>query len=334
MPIHRPFPEKLEVTIPVEEDEDGYYDKECPNEQCLSQFKVHAADWHALTEESTIYCPFCRHEAGPRSWWTTEQIERGKEQALAQAKHLLSGHINKVLGDITKDFNRRQRSNSFIQMRMDYRGSTSPAPVMVPLAAAEVMRSKLTCGNCGFRYGFTGTAYFCPGCGHHDAEALFAAKLEKVRRLPEAIATLREVMDRDMATDLANTLLEDAIKGGVTQFETVAKHLYERATGAPPAKSKGNLFQRLSGASDEWEKITGKAFTAFLRQDEIDRLNVYFQRRHVLGHNDGHVDAKYVEKSGDASYQPTQRIVVKPKAVLEFADLLERLVNGMRASLP
>lgn len=26
-------------------DEDGYYDKECPNEKCLSKFKVNAEDW-------------------------------------------------------------------------------------------------------------------------------------------------------------------------------------------------------------------------------------------------------------------------------------------------
>lgn len=41
MPVRRPFPEKLEVSIPVEEDEDGYYVKDCPNEQYLSHFKVH-----------------------------------------------------------------------------------------------------------------------------------------------------------------------------------------------------------------------------------------------------------------------------------------------------
>ena len=45
-------------------------------------------------------------------------------------------------------------------------------------------------------------------------------------------------------------------------------------------------------------------------------------------------EPKYVAKSGDASYQPSQRIIVKSDAVLDFADLLERLVNGMRMSLP
>ena len=29
-------------------DEDGYYDKECPNEKCLSKFKVNAEDWRNL----------------------------------------------------------------------------------------------------------------------------------------------------------------------------------------------------------------------------------------------------------------------------------------------
>ena len=32
-------------TTEIEIDEDGYYDKECPNPICLSKFKVHADDW-------------------------------------------------------------------------------------------------------------------------------------------------------------------------------------------------------------------------------------------------------------------------------------------------
>jgi len=53
----------------------------------------------------------------------------------------------------------------------------------------------------------------------------------------------------------------------------------------------------------------------------------------LLG-NDGSVDEKYVAKAGDTSYQPAQRLVVKAGDVSDFADILERLVNGLRESLP
>ncbi|MDP2846804.1 MAG: hypothetical protein Q8O35_01280 [Humidesulfovibrio sp.] len=328
------IPGEIELSFPVETDADGYYDKECPSENCLSKFKVHQDDWKALDEESTIHCPFCRHEAGPRSWWTTEQLEQAKQMALEQAKHIFSGHLDKMLGGMASDFNRRQRSGSFITMKMDYRGFNAPEPVMVPLAAVDVMQSKITCGSCGFRFGFIGTAYFCPKCGHHDIEAIFAAHLRKMRKMPETIEALQVALGRDEAANLANTLMEEAIKGGVTQFETIARHYYVLVTGALPSREKGNLFQRLPDASAEWRSATGKAFEDIIGKDDLGRLNVYFQRRHVLGHNDGHVDEKYVATSGDTSYQPAQRIVVKVGDVLDFADILERLVNGLRESLP
>jgi predicted RNA-binding Zn-ribbon protein involved in translation (DUF1610 family) len=203
---------------------------------------------------------------------------------------------------------------------------------MLPIEAADVMQSKVTCSNCGCRFGFVGTAYFCPNCGHHDIEAIFTAHLRKMRKMPETIEALQMVLGRDEAANMANTLMEEAIKGGVTQFETIARHYYVLVTGALPSREKGNLFQRLPDASAEWQSVTGKAFEDIVGKDDLGRLNVYFQRRHVLGHNDGHVDEKYVAKSGDTSYQPAQRIVVRVSDVLDLADILERLVNGLRES--
>ena len=31
----------IQYKFPIEVDEDGYIDKECPNEECLFQFKIH-----------------------------------------------------------------------------------------------------------------------------------------------------------------------------------------------------------------------------------------------------------------------------------------------------
>ena len=49
-------------------DEDGYYDKECPNEDCMSKFKVNAEDWKNLFSDDAVHCPFCGHAAPARSW--------------------------------------------------------------------------------------------------------------------------------------------------------------------------------------------------------------------------------------------------------------------------
>ena len=36
------------ISVPIEADREGYYDKECPARNCLFAFKVHGDDWKNL----------------------------------------------------------------------------------------------------------------------------------------------------------------------------------------------------------------------------------------------------------------------------------------------
>ncbi|MDE4599681.1 hypothetical protein [Sinorhizobium meliloti] len=51
----------------------------------------------------------------------------------------------------------------------------------------------------------------------------------------------------------------------------------------------------------------------------------FFQQRHLLAHQQGIVDADYVSRSGDGAYVPGQRLIIKPSAVLDFVDIIEKL---------
>ena len=55
-------------TMEILPDQDGYIDKECPNEGCLSQFKVNDEDWGNLFSDEAVYCPFCGHSAPADKW--------------------------------------------------------------------------------------------------------------------------------------------------------------------------------------------------------------------------------------------------------------------------
>ena len=59
-------------------------------------------------------------------------------------------------------------------------------------------------------------------------------------------------------------------------------------------------------------------------------MNLYFQRRHLVEHNNGLVDQRYIDKSGDISYQVGQRIVVKEKDVNELLHIIEILATGLK----
>ena len=51
------------INIPIEiiSDEKGYFDRECPNEQCLYKFKINLEDWKNIVSDEEVHCPMCGH---------------------------------------------------------------------------------------------------------------------------------------------------------------------------------------------------------------------------------------------------------------------------------
>jgi hypothetical protein len=58
-------------------------------------------------------------------------------------------------------------------------------------------------------------------------------------------------------------------------------------------------------------------------------MNMMFQRRHLLEHNNGMVDQTYLDKSLDTSYSIGQRIVVKRPDANALLDVIRKLGNGL-----
>ena len=121
-------------SIPILADKDGYIDKECPDTNCMFQFKVKDQDWKELFSDEKVYCPMCRHEAPAKSWFTTEQ----NEQAAQRAKEYFQGRINNALHEDARNFNATWPRNSFLKMSMKFNGKRG-TDYMVPLAAKEEM---------------------------------------------------------------------------------------------------------------------------------------------------------------------------------------------------
>lgn len=92
------------ISVPIETDEKGYIDKQCPSEQCEFLFKVNKEDWSNLFKDEAVWCPMCRHEAPADQWFTIEQAEHAKSEAMTVVK----GEINKALRSGAQKFNRTQ----------------------------------------------------------------------------------------------------------------------------------------------------------------------------------------------------------------------------------
>lgn len=311
------------VSVPIESDEKGYVDKQCPSEYCEFIFKVNSEDWLNIFKDEAVWCPLCRHEAPADQWFTTEQIEHAKNEALAAVQ----GQIHKALRSDAQAFNRKQPKNSFISMSMKVSGGIRRTQV-IPAKAAELMQLEIQCESCASRFSVIGSAYFCPACGYNSVTRTFSDSLRKIKAKKESVNVVREALSKSRGKDEAEltcrSLIETCISDGVVAFQKYCEGMY-----IPYGNAPFNAFQRLDKASDLWKKAIQKGFDAWLSDKEMNSLNILYQKRHLLAHNEGIVDSKYIQKSGDTSYKEDQRIVVLGRDIESLVNILEKLSKGI-----
>jgi len=63
---------------------------------------------------------------------------------------------------------------------------------------------------------------------------------------------------------------------------------------------------------------------------ELIDFNLLFQKRHLLAHREGMIDAKYIQKSGDTNYCEGQRIIIRDLDIRSLVDLISKLATEMR----
>jgi Zn finger protein HypA/HybF involved in hydrogenase expression len=316
------------VSVPIETDEDGYMDKECPSDSCMFKFKVNEEDWKNIFRDEAVYCPLCRHEAKAESWWTTEQVEKAKRQAI----RYVEGRIGRAMDTDARTFNRKQPRNSFIKMSMKASGF-SRSTFILPIQATELMELKIKCEKCNSRFSVIGSAYFCPSCGFNSVERTFDDSIKKIFSKIENADIIRkaftEIGKKDEGEVTIRSLIESALSDGVTAYQRLAERLYEKIPAAP--KVPFNAFQRLDAGSDLWKQTCGKGYEEWLDKTELRDLKILFQKRHILAHNEGIVDDKYIKRSGDSTYNIGQRIVVTGLDIRRLVDLIGKLAAEIRA---
>lgn len=315
-----------QISVSIPSDAEGYFDRECPSSECLFQFKIHEDDWRDKVRDEEVFCPFCGHTADSGKWLTQEQVKHVEQAGVA--------HVRQRLGSAMKRdadrWNRRQPRNNFISITMKV--DSRPRHVLLPPAAAEPMRLKITCPECACRYAVIGAAFFCPACGHNAAELVFTLSLTGIRSALDALPAVRvAIPDRDTAETTVRLIVENGLQNAITAFQRYAEALYARLPAAPAARR--NAFQNLAEGSDLWRAATGRGYSDHLAPADLAALTRAFQQRHLLAHTQGLVDQDYVTRSGDTAYQPGQRLVIREASVRQCVELIEKLAAGMAADV-
>ena len=319
--------EGMAVSVPVPADANGYLDRECPADRCLAWFKVYEVDWRALVSDEVAYCVVCRHQAPADNWFTTAHLEAARDAALAEAHNRISAAFARGV----RSANVRRPRGGFLDVAFSY--SPGPRVVAAPLEAHEVLTQRSTCEPCGCRYASVGAAFFCPACGCNAAIANFAASLETVRKSLDLLPTLADSMGRDAGANLGRDIVENGLVKAVSALEAVAEAVYERLPEPKPSiTGLGNVFQRLDDASRLFRETTGAGYEAHLSARGLDDLRILVQQRHLLQHQGGIVDQKYVDRSGDRSYTLGQRLVIREAATKRAVELVEKLGQALAAT--
>lgn len=308
-------------SMKIEADIDGYFDKECPNDVCLSKFKILAEDWaNIIVPNGECHCPFCGHVAGYNMWWTTEQIEQATQQAVEQVE----AGLGKALEEDARQFNASQPKNSFIKLSMKFSGQTQA--INLPAEALETMKQKIVCEKCGARYEVIGSAFFCPACGHNSASMTFNNTIDKVNAKITNISLIKNTIakiNKDEAETTCKSLLESSVSDLVVAFQRLCECVYPQLPNAKPLKK--NVFQRLDDSNILWKNICGKDYRDWLTANEYSILVKCFQQRHILQHKDGIVDNDYILKSGDTHYTVGQRLVIKEMDIKSYSSIISKL---------
>ena len=313
------------IMIEISSDEKGYFDRECPNENCLSTFKVNLDDWKEKIKGNDCHCPICGHVADSDSWWTENQLDELRERASSYALSFVQGELNKTF----KDLERKTRNGKFIKIK--YKPGRKISFNNNPIGQLPEWEQEIECKECGTRYSVIGFSHFCPCCGSNSEVDEFDEALKIEKRKIDSLEKIKKIYSdeygKDVGASMINSMLEDSFGNVLAAFQSFAYEFYIKLGGKRNVKAKA--FQNLERANECFEELLGIKYSDLISDEEYEYINKIFQQRHLLEHRNGKVDQDYLAKTGDFTYSEKERIVIKEKDVYKFLNIIEKLANNL-----
>jgi hypothetical protein len=323
---------RLGVAMPV--DEDGLWPMRCPEHPEDHFFKIEVTqkldegDAEPEAEESPLYCAYCGHAAD--LWdFAPEQHARMMAAASAAAEQYAASMLDDILG---KAFGGRSQSSSRRSgISIEFKPGTPPRRRSLPeVGEVEETRRTMQCQVCSEVAAVYGLAIYCPNCGQLAPAQQFAELVRMHRDGLAALDDLPEQAKRALAeSGVLGANYENTIKDGFAALETYLRARFEAEAPDVPLKGKGNVFQRLDDAADLYRDHLHVDLPRLLSESGWEHLKQAAAMRHVLVHNSGIVDARFLDRLPGWPQQVGQRIQIKQLDAIGFIALLERLAAAV-----
>jgi uncharacterized Zn finger protein (UPF0148 family) len=313
---------RVGIKMPI--DDEGYFDRKCPHEECQQEFKVLMEDWKEKVSDEKVYCPICGYSENSKKWNTPEQ-----ERCICdQARNYVKDRLNNAFASSVRKFNQTHLQTGWITMKMSYK--PSHPQIIVPYEIADLMQQKFCCERCGCHYSSIGASFFCPACGYNSVENDFQHTMESVKKILNSTdiihMTLAQHQDKDMAKDTVRQIIETSLVKLTGTFQRFMETLFGKVSAANQVKQRWNVFQNLDESSDLWKQVGCKGYDEIIDSQEWFNLRCLFQQRHLIAHRDGIIDQRYIDKTGDNTYKIGQRVTISPESVLLLANTIKKLV--------
>ncbi len=315
----RRLEEGIKIAFPV--DENGLTGRECPDSECLGNFKIKFGTGlkGEEGEELPCHCPYCGHVSSHENFWTQEQ--------LAYIRSIAMNEVSKALKAVTQDWDRDLRKstkNSFIKMSMEFKGGNHP----IRYYQEKQLETHVICNVCTLEYSIYGVFAFCPDCGTHNSLQILRKNFELVEK---EIALAQSTDDKE----LAKRLIEDGLENAVSAFDGFGRAscsvFSEKATNKEQAKEVS--FQNIANAKNRIQVLYGFDLAESLDDSQWTFIIRSFQKRHLLAHTMGVIDEDYIKKASDPSAIVGRKISIDSDEVKQLIGLLEVVGSNLHKRL-
>lgn len=317
----------MNINIPFRADEKGYIDRKCPVEDCSFVFKLKESDFENL---NTMFCPMCGHQdSSLDSWMTQEQYDQAIEVATAYALGTIQNHLDKTFKSLANS----TRNNKYC--KITYKPGKRISYDNMPITQTKEWELEIKCSSCNTEYSVIGNAYFCPKCGNSNILNNIEESLQIIKKIIDSNDELYEMFSKlhgkDNAVLCCRGILENSLCNIVSTFQSFAFEIFKKKR--TDVKVRVNDFQIVDVGNKLFNDNFGLKYTDFITDAEYNKMNIYFQKRHIIEHLNGIVDQMYLEKTNDINYKVGQRIIIKKTDIEILLAIINKLCSGLKENI-
>jgi hypothetical protein len=254
-----------------------------------------------------FFCPYCSHLDTTTEFLTINQSEYIK----AYLEKIIYAFHEKIDIEIDLDDIITNLSNN-------------KSPIVY---SEQRQQSSYECKVCKTKYDILGEFGCCPGCGKLNTFEVFNQKLNRLlKRLNNTI------LENESETHKSECA--DVLKNCITEFEAMAKDISDELQRIPatPKRKKDikNLnFQKITEANENLIKWVDIDFLMGVSSEDKIFINRCYHKRHILTHNAGIADEKYIKNTADNNVRLNQKIYVEKDEALKLIYLMRIIAKKL-----